>query len=111
MIVNPGPEGAEGFLLGEDGNLYQVPGLDQEEALSESGHFFRHGTYQVEGLSNEDGQEGLGEYFLSDDGVLYRLQGGPELFRASAPGSGTDADKETSRFFLGEDGMLYEVVR
>ena len=113
MIVNPGPEGTDGFFLGEDGTLYQVQGLNQEEALSESGNFFlgEDGTlYQVEGLAQEEGQEGLGEYFLSDDGVLYRLEGFSEPSAFQLRGQETDVTKDNSRFFLGEDGRLYEVI-
>ena len=33
MIVNPSPSGTEALFLGEDGTLYQVQGLGEEEAL------------------------------------------------------------------------------
>ena len=98
MIVNPGPEGAEGFLLGEDGTLYQVQGLNQGEALAESGNFFlgEDGTlYRVEGLAEEEGQDGLGEYFLSDDGLLYRLEGFSEPSASQLRGQETEANKNT----------------
>jgi hypothetical protein len=95
MIVNPGPEGADGFsagegqfFLGEDGTLYQVEGLEQG-----------------------DGETGLSGYFLGDDGILYRIEGPDDSSVSQPPAQGPDANKETSRFFLGEDGMLYEVVR
>jgi hypothetical protein len=113
MIVNPGPEGAENFLLGEDGTLYQVQGLDREEAMSESGQFFlgEDGTlYQVEGLGEITGEEGLNE-FLGDDGVLYRIASLDDLTRSQALGQNLETDKGTNRFFLGEDDMLYEVIR
>jgi hypothetical protein len=114
MIVNPGTEGAEGSLLGEDGNLYQVQGLGWEEALPGSGQFFlgEDGTlYQVEGLEQGEGETGLSGYFLGDDGILYRIESPDDSSASKPPAQGLDANKETSRFFLGEDGMLYEVVR
>lgn len=50
MIVNPGPSGSAAFFLGEDGTLYQVQGLGQQEELPPPGQFF-----------------------LGEDGTLYEL--------------------------------------
>jgi hypothetical protein len=52
MIVNPGPSDSGALLWGEDGTLYQVQGLGQEEE-----------------------REGLGQFFLGEDGTLYQVQG------------------------------------
>jgi hypothetical protein len=57
MIVNPGPSGAGGFFLGEDGNLYQVQGTAESSG---------------ETLGEESDRE-LGRYFLGADGVLYEV--------------------------------------
>ena len=52
MIVNPSSSGTEAMYLGEDGTVYQVQGLGEEEAV-----------------------EGLGQCFLGEDGSLYQVQG------------------------------------
>ena len=93
MIVNPGPPGTEGFFLGEDGTLYQVQGLGEEEAL-----------------------RGMGQYFLGEDGTLYQVQGsGSDSLSESAESLGEglaeENDRELGRYFLGADGALYEIVR
>lgn len=93
MIVNPGPPGFRSFFLGEDGTLYQVQGLGQEEEL-----------------------RGVGQFFLGEDGILYQvpslgLKGSSAPAEISADGVSEDKDRELGRYFLGEDGTLYEVVR
>jgi hypothetical protein len=93
MIVNPGPSGTEGLFLGEDGTLYQVQGLGDEEAL-----------------------RGMGQYFLGEDGTLYEVQSsGPDSLSESGESLGEDLGEENGRelghYFLGANGSLYEVVR
>jgi len=93
MIVNPGSPGTEGLFLGEDGTLYQMQGLGEEEAL-----------------------QGIGQFFLGEDGTLYQVQGsGPdslsELSESLGEGLGEGNGRELGRYFLGADGALYEVVR
>ena len=93
MIVNPGPSGTEGLFLGEDGTLYQMQGLGEEEAL-----------------------RGMGQYFLGEDGTLYQVQGSDpdsssEPAESLGEGLGEENGRELGRYFLGADGTLYEVVR
>ena len=93
MIVNPGPSRTEGLFLGEDGTLYQVQGLGDEEAL-----------------------RGMGQYFLGEDGTLYQVQGsGPDSLSEPGESLGEDLGEENARelghYFLGANGSLYEVVR
>ena len=93
MIVNPGPPGTAGLFLGEDGTLYQVQGLGEEEDL-----------------------RGMRQFFLGEDGTLYQVQG-PDPDSLSEPadssgeGLGEENGRELGRYFLGADGSLYEVVR
>ena len=63
MIVNPGPPGAGPLFLGEDGTLYQVQGLGQEEDLRGLGQF----------LLGEDEPLDPGRFFLGEDGTLYEV--------------------------------------
>jgi hypothetical protein len=90
MIVNPGSSGTEGLFLGEDGALYQLQGLSEEEEL-----------------------QGMGQFFLGEDGTLYQVQGfgqrTAEPSEGSGKGLGENEGGELGRFFLGADGMLYEV--
>jgi len=75
MIVNPGPSGSGAFSLGEDGTLYRVQGLDQEEERTELGQFFlgEDGIlYQMQGLGEDEGSE-PGRLFLGDDGTLFEV--------------------------------------
>jgi hypothetical protein len=75
MIVNPGPSSSGAFLLGEDGTLYRVQGLDQGEERTELGQFFlgEDGTvYQARGRG-EDESSGLGRFFLGEGGTLYEV--------------------------------------
>ena len=93
MIVNPSPSGTEGAFLGEDGTLYQMQGLGEEEAL-----------------------QGLGQFFLGEDGTLYQVQGSdagssPEPAESLGEGLGEEDSHELGHYFLGADGALYEVVR
>jgi hypothetical protein len=91
MIVNPAAPSEGTVFLGEDGVLYKVQGLGEEEDL-----------------------KGLGQFFLGEDGTLYqglglRGSGEPEAL----PNEGMaeeDEGHQLGRFFLGEDGTLYEVV-
>lgn len=75
MIVNPGPSASGAFPLGEDGTLYQVQGLDQEEERTELGRFFlgEDGIlYQMQGLGEDESRE-PGRFFLGDDGTLFEV--------------------------------------
>ena len=93
MIVNPGPSGTEGLFLGEDGTLYQVQGLGEQEA-----------------------PQGMGQFFLGEDGTLYQVQGtGPDSLSEPAESLGEglaeESGRELGRYFLGADGTLYEIVQ
>lgn len=93
MIVNPSSSGTEAMFLGEDGTLYQVQGLGEENT-----------------------QQGLGQYFLGGDGSLYQVQGldaggSAEPVKDSGEGLGEVDVRAPGRYFLGGDGVLYEVVR
>ena len=89
MIINPGPSDSGAFFLGEDGTLYQVQGLGQEEEL-----------------------RGPWQFFLGEDGTLYQVQGsGLSGLTERIERSGEGPCCQGDRFFLGEDGTLYEVVR
>jgi hypothetical protein len=92
MIVNPSASGEEAMFLGEDGILYQVQGIGEENA-----------------------EQGMGQYFLSGDGSLYQVQGfeagsSAEPAKKSAESLGDEDGRELGRYFLGADGALYEVV-
>ena len=90
MIVNPSSSGTEALFLGEDGTLYQVQGLGEEEA-----------------------PQGTGQFFLGEDGTLYQVQGidaGSSAEHGDSCKPGRSGRPELGRYFLGEDGTLYEVV-
>lgn len=91
MIVNPSSSsGTEAAFLSEDGTLYHVQGLGEEEAL-----------------------QGSGQFFLGEDGTLYQVQGvdaGSSTRPAERLGEGL-GDHELGHYFLGADGALYEVIR
>ena len=75
MIVNPGPSDSGAFFLGEDGTLYQLQGVHQEEEGTRLGRLFLgedDRLYPVLGLG-EDGSRELGRLFLTDDGTLYEV--------------------------------------
>jgi hypothetical protein len=93
MIVNPSSSGAEAMFLGEDGTLYQMQCLGEENI-----------------------QNGIGRYVLSRDGLLYQMQGfeagsSAEPANNSGESLGEENGREIGRYFLGADGALYEVVR
>jgi len=93
MIVNPSSSGTGVMFLGEDGTLYHVQGLNEEQAL-----------------------EGLGQCFLGEDGFLYQVQGfdtdgWAELSKRVGEDLGEDDVRALGQYFLGTDGSLYEVVR
>ena len=93
MIVNPSSSGTEAMYLGEDGTLYQVQGLSEEKGL-----------------------EGLGQCFLGEDGLLYQVQGFDtdgsfELGEGAGEDLGEDDVRALGQYVLGADGALYEVVR
>ena len=93
MIVNPSSSGMETMFLGQDGTLYQVQGLGEENS-----------------------QQGMGQYVLGGDGSLYQVQGleagsSAEPAKNSSEGLGEENGREIGRYFLGADGALYEVVR
>ena len=92
MIVNPASSGAEVMFLGADGTLYQVQGLNEEEAL-----------------------QGLEQCFLGEDGSLYQVQGFDsdgwiELGDGASEDLGEDDVRVRGQYFLGANGTLYEVV-
>ena len=92
MIVNPSSSGTEAMFLGRDGTLYQVQGLDEEDA-----------------------QQGMGHYFLGEDGSLYQVQGfdaggSAELGVGAGKNLAEEDGRALGRYFLGADGALYEVV-
>lgn len=77
MIVNPGVPNRERDLrlshvfLGEDGTLYQVQGLQEQESLGQVDEFYlgEDGTlYRLSVAKNPDHR-----YFLGEDGTLYRV--------------------------------------
>ena len=93
MIVNPSSSGTEAMYLGEDGTLYQVQGLGEENT-----------------------QPGMGQYVLGGDGSLYQVQGfdsdgSAELGEGAGEDLGADDVRALGQYFLGADGALYEVVR
>ena len=93
MIVNPSSSGTEAMFLGEDGTLYQVQGLGEENT-----------------------QPGMGQYVLGGDGSLYQVQGfeaggSAEPAKSSGENPGEEAGRTLGRYFLGADGALYEVVQ
>ena len=93
MIVNPSPSGTEALFLGEDGALYQVHGLGEEQS-----------------------PQGSGQFFLGEDGTLYQVQGfdagsSAEPSESSGGGLGAENGRKLGGYFLGADGALYEVVR
>ena len=92
MIVNPSSSGTETMFLGEDGTLYQVQGLGEENT-----------------------QPGMGQYVLGGDGSLYQVQGfeagsSAEPAKNSGENLGEEDGRTLGRYFLGADGALYEVV-
>lgn len=91
MIVNPATPGVGGLFEGEDGTLYQV-----------------------QGMSEQDKPEGLGQLFLGDDGTLYRAaelnQTGPiESAESVDVGVRQDNGLKLGGYLLAADGTLYEV--
>lgn len=92
-IVNPGSSGTEALFLGEDGTLYQVQGLGEQQA-----------------------PRGLGQFFLGEEGTLYQVQGidagsSAEPGESSGERLGEEEGRALGRYFLGENGTLYELVR
>lgn len=93
MIVNPSSSGSEAMLLGQDGTLYQIQGVGEENS-----------------------QSGMGQYVLGEDGSLYQVQGF-EACGSKDPAHNSDRslgkadDHPLGQYFLGADGLLYEVVR
>jgi len=93
MIVNPSSSGTDAAFISEDGTLYQVQGLGEEQV-----------------------QQGMGQYFLGEDGSLYQVQGFDagnlaEPAKNSGENLGEEDGRAIGRYFLGGDGVLYEVVR
>jgi hypothetical protein len=93
MIVNPSASGTEAAFLADDGTLYRVQGLGEEEAL-----------------------QGSEQFFLGEDGTLYHVQGfdaGSSTGPAERLGEGLGEGNghELGHYFLGADGALYEVIR
>lgn len=93
MIVNPSSSGPEAVFLGENGILYQVQGLDEENT-----------------------QPGMERYVLGGDGSLYQVEGfeavgSDEPAKNSGEHLGEQDGRDLGRYFLGDDGVLYEVVR
>jgi hypothetical protein len=93
MIVNPSSSGTEAMFLGEDGTLYQVQGMGEENT-----------------------EQGMRQYVLGEDGSLCQVQGfetgsSAESAKNSGEGLGQEEGRELGRYFLGADGTLYEVSR
>jgi hypothetical protein len=75
MIVNPSSSQPEVMYLGEDGTLYQVQGLSEDQARQERGQCVlgQDGSvYQVQGIDEDDVTE-FRQYFLGSDGALYEI--------------------------------------
>jgi hypothetical protein len=92
MIVNPGVAGLGAVVLSADDNVSHAQGLEQADPL-----------------------QGLGQFFIGDDGTLYQVEGfdssgSTHSAEATAESLGEPDYPEFGRYFLGEDGMLYEVV-
>lgn len=93
MIVNPSSSETEAMFLGQDGTLYQVLGLGEENT-----------------------QQGMGQYFMGEDGSLYQVQGfdaggSTEPAKSSGESLREEDGRALGQYFLGADGALYEVVR
>jgi hypothetical protein len=74
MIVNPSSQDSGMVFFGDDGTLYQVQGLSEEQPQG-LGQFFlgEDGTlYQVQGLDEGEDRES-GRFFLGYDGTLYEV--------------------------------------
>lgn len=88
MIVNPGNLSDEEtpnlgqLFFGDDGYVYQLQGLEQEEI-----------------------SQGLNEFYLGDDGTLYSLESHEPLGKYE-----TEMHRPFSGYLLGGDGTLYEVI-
>ena len=72
--------------------------------------------YQIQGLGEENIQQGMGQYFLGRDGSLYQVQsfeasGSAEPAKDFRQNLGEEDVRALGRYFLGADGALYEVVR
>jgi hypothetical protein len=76
MIVNPSSPNADAYLLGEDGTLYQVQGLGQDQVLQDQGQYFLgedNRLYQIQGLGQAESLQS--QYFLGEDNRLYQVSG------------------------------------
>ena len=72
MIVNPGP-GSFGVLLGADGYLHPVNGLNETDGgffIGEDGDLYKVGDPEPAALG---GNELFSPFFLGDDGRLYEV--------------------------------------
>jgi hypothetical protein len=90
MIVNPGSFRAGACLLGGDGALDEVHGLERRDRAPE-----------------------VRRFFLGGDGTLYEAQPLPpnRAIGAATCRLGDEQAGIPGRFFLGEDGTVYEVMR
>jgi hypothetical protein len=70
MIVNPGAPGSLGVFLGEDGILYEVRELSAKDPLANQQLLLGDNT--LYGLGETGALVNPGQYFLGEDGTLYR---------------------------------------
>ena len=64
-------------------------------------------------LGEEEAPQGLGQFFLGEDGTLYQVQGLGLNGAVEGPAAENVGEKEAhelGRYLLGADGTLYEVV-
>ena len=90
MIVNPSSSRVEAMYLGEDGMLYEVQGLNEDEGFQGWGRLEEiESLREVQGIADGDStglSVELGEDFEGDD------------------------VRAVGQYFLGADGTLYGVV-
>jgi hypothetical protein len=76
MIVNPGRQGNEESLsldqlyFGEDGNVYQVQGLEEDETFQGLNEFY---LGEDGALYSLESPGAFSHYFLGEDGTLYEV--------------------------------------
>ncbi len=71
MIVNPGVPGSLGVFLGEDGILYEVRELSANDPLANQ-QLLLGDDNTLYGLGEIGTHVTSGQYFLGEDGTLYR---------------------------------------
>lgn len=71
MIVNPGAPDSLGVFLGEDGILYEVRELSANDPLANQ-QLLLGDDNALYGLDETRTHVAPGQYFLGEDGTLYR---------------------------------------